>query len=221
MTRNLSNALVLIGAVVTLGAGLGAAQRGWTVPGKSSATGSRTLVARPQAQIVNSANGLYCTPAIENGVDIHDIGGLSAGLHVTVTVAIVQRWIRPGRGSDRGDGGPEGGQHRQDRHLLRQRFRRRQRRNDRLRDTSYGQLPLGRGRLRRCHHRVLSLRGHNTLTHRIASASGVAVVWRMRSCGSDHCKRGVNLPPGWPSAPWRLAQPTAQGCRRCPAEGSR
>jgi hypothetical protein len=86
MTRNLSNALVLIGAVVTLGAGLGAAQRGWTVPGKSSATGSRTLVARPQAQIVNSANGMYCTPAIENGVDIHDIGGLSAGLHVTVTV---------------------------------------------------------------------------------------------------------------------------------------
>ena len=87
MTRNLSNALVLIGAVVTLGAGLGAAQRGWTVPGKSSATaGSRTLVARPQAQIVNSANGLYCTPAIANGVGIHDIGGLSAGLHVTVTV---------------------------------------------------------------------------------------------------------------------------------------
>ena len=88
MTRNLSNALVLIGAVVTLGAGLGAAQRGWTVPGKSSAgTGSSTLVARPQASIVGSANGLYCTPAIENGVAIHDIGGLSAGLHVTVTVA--------------------------------------------------------------------------------------------------------------------------------------
>jgi len=87
MTRNLINALALIGAVVTLGAGLGAAQRGWTVPGKSSATtGSRTLVARPQAQIIGSANGLYCTPNIENGVEMHDIGGLSAGLHVTVTV---------------------------------------------------------------------------------------------------------------------------------------
>ena len=88
MTRNLINALVLIGAVVTLAAGLGAAQRGWTVPGKSSpTTGSRTLAARPQASIVGSANGLYCTPNIENGVDIHDIGGISAGLHVTVTVA--------------------------------------------------------------------------------------------------------------------------------------
>jgi hypothetical protein len=87
MTRNLINALALIGAVVTLGAGLGAAQRGWTVPGKSSATTpSRTLVARPQAQIIGSANGLYCTPNIENGVEIHDIGGVPAGLHVTVTV---------------------------------------------------------------------------------------------------------------------------------------
>jgi len=85
MTRNLINALVLIGAAVTLGAGLGAAQRGWTVPGKSSASG--TLVARPQASIVGSANGIYCTPSIENGVAIHDIGGLPAGLHVTVTVA--------------------------------------------------------------------------------------------------------------------------------------
>jgi len=88
MTRNLINALALIGSVVTVGAGLGAAQRGWTVPGKSSATTrSDTLVARPQASIVGSANGLYCTPSIENGVAIHDIGGLSAGLHVTVTVA--------------------------------------------------------------------------------------------------------------------------------------
>ena len=50
-------------------------------------TRSGTLVARPQASIVGSANGLYCTPNIENGVAIHDIGGISAGLHVTVTVA--------------------------------------------------------------------------------------------------------------------------------------
>ena len=89
MTRNWINGLVVIGAVVTLGAGLVAAQRGWTIPGKSSGRStarSSAVVARPQASIGGAANGVYCTPNTENGVGIHHIGGIPAGLNVTVTV---------------------------------------------------------------------------------------------------------------------------------------
>ena len=89
MTRSWIGGLVVIGAMVTLGAGLGAAQRGWTMLGKSSdrATArSGALVARPQASIGGAANGVYCTPNTENGVGIHDLGGLPAGLRVTATV---------------------------------------------------------------------------------------------------------------------------------------
>ena len=89
MTRKRINGLVVIGAVAILGAGLQAAQRGWTIPGKSSgrsAARSSALVARPQASIGGGANGVYCTPDVENGVGVHDIGGLPAGLSVTVTV---------------------------------------------------------------------------------------------------------------------------------------
>ena len=86
MTRKRINGLVVIGAVVILCAGLQAAQRGWTIPGKSSGARSGALVARPQASIGGGANGVYCTPGVENGVGVHDIGGLPAGLSVTVTV---------------------------------------------------------------------------------------------------------------------------------------
>ncbi len=89
MTRRWIRRIVAIAAVFALGVGLGAAQRGWTMMGKAprgSATRGGALVARPQAAIVGSANGLYCTPATENGVGVHDLGGLSAGLRVTVTV---------------------------------------------------------------------------------------------------------------------------------------
>lgn len=89
MTRKWINGFAVIGALVALGAGLGAAQRGWTMAGKSSGRStarSGAIVVGPQASIVGASNGLYCTPQSENGVGIHDIGGLPAGLHVTVTV---------------------------------------------------------------------------------------------------------------------------------------
>ena len=41
---------------------------------------------RPQASIGSAANGVYCIPDVENGVGIHDLGALPAGLRVTVTV---------------------------------------------------------------------------------------------------------------------------------------
>ena len=89
MTRKWINGLVVIGGVLMLGAALQGAQRGWVMPGKSSGRStvrSGAIVAGPQASITGAANGLYCTPDIENGVGIHDIGGLPAGLHVTVIV---------------------------------------------------------------------------------------------------------------------------------------
>lgn len=89
MTRIWTSRIFMVGAVFALGVGLGAAQRGWTMPGKSpggSTPSSSALVARPQASIVGPANGLYCTPATDNGVGVHDLGGLAAGLRVTVTV---------------------------------------------------------------------------------------------------------------------------------------
>jgi len=89
MTRNWTIGLIGIGAVVMLGAGLQGAQRGWTMPGKSSGRPtmrSGALVARPQASIGGGANGVYCTPITDNGVGIHHIGGIPAGLSVTVTV---------------------------------------------------------------------------------------------------------------------------------------
>ena len=89
MTRKWINGLVVLGAVATLGAVLSAAQRGWTLPGKSSGGStarSSAIVAKPQASIGGAANGVYCTPASDNGVGIHHIGGIPAGLNVTVTV---------------------------------------------------------------------------------------------------------------------------------------
>lgn len=89
MTRKWINGLIVIGSVVILGAGLQGAQRAWSMPGKSSgrsAVRSAALVARPQASIGGGANGVYCTPQTENGVGIHDLGGLPAGLSVTVTI---------------------------------------------------------------------------------------------------------------------------------------
>lgn len=89
MTRNWIGGLVVIGTVVTLGVGLGAAQRGWSMPGKASGrsgTRSGAVVAGPQASIGGAANGVYCVPPTENGVGIHHLGGIPAGLNVTVTV---------------------------------------------------------------------------------------------------------------------------------------
>jgi len=89
VTRNFIGGCVVIGAVLTLGAALGAAQRGWTLPGKPSGsltTRSRAVVARPQASIGGGANGVYCTAQVENSVGIHHLGGIPAGLTVTVTV---------------------------------------------------------------------------------------------------------------------------------------
>jgi hypothetical protein len=88
MTRQWITALVAFVAIAMLGAGLEGAQRGWTMGGKASgrsATGG-ALVAKPQASIGGGANGIYCTPASENGVGVHHLGGLPAGLGVTVTV---------------------------------------------------------------------------------------------------------------------------------------
>jgi len=89
MTRKRINGPVVIGAMVTLGAGLGAAQRGWTMPGKSSGRStarSSAIAARPQASIGGASNGVYCTPNTGNGVGMHHIGGIPAGLNVTATV---------------------------------------------------------------------------------------------------------------------------------------
>jgi hypothetical protein len=89
MRRRWIGRVVAIAAVFAVGVGLGAAQRAWTMAGKSSGrspSSGDALVARPQASIVGPANGLYCTPATDNGVGVHDLGGIPAGLRVTVTV---------------------------------------------------------------------------------------------------------------------------------------
>ena len=80
-----------IGTAVFAAAGLEAAQRGWVLrvkPEASSASTTRAtaLVSRPQAIIGADANGIYCAHQAENGVGIHDIGAIPAGMHVVVTV---------------------------------------------------------------------------------------------------------------------------------------
>jgi hypothetical protein len=47
---------------------------------------SGAVVSGPQASIGGAANGVYCTPPTDNGVGIHHLGGIPAGLSVTVTV---------------------------------------------------------------------------------------------------------------------------------------
>jgi len=78
--------------VVLFTAGMQAQQSGWFMtfkPGvraKAPAGRSGVVKARPQASIGPDANGLYCTSPMENGVGIHDLGGIPAGVHVVVTV---------------------------------------------------------------------------------------------------------------------------------------
>lgn len=78
-------------AGMLLVAGLEAGQRGWVVPLKPSVSAASSaprvaLPAGPRASIGGVANGLYCSSAVENGVSVHDLGALPAGLQVTVTV---------------------------------------------------------------------------------------------------------------------------------------
>ena len=89
MTRQWISGLIGIGCAAMLGVGLEGAQRGWTMGGKASGrstTRGGALVAKPQAAIGGGANGIYCTPDTANGVGVHHLGGLPAGLSVTVTV---------------------------------------------------------------------------------------------------------------------------------------
>ncbi len=86
-------AVLALGAAVFVAAGIDAAQRGWVLPLKAAATPGPMpvmrggfLVARPQAEISGIANGVYCAHPAENGVGIHDLGALPAGMHVVVTV---------------------------------------------------------------------------------------------------------------------------------------
>ena len=91
MKRGLRLAAVFGLSLTLFVAGIEAAQRGWILPLKASAGStpgarSKTLIARPQAAIGGDANGVYCVHPSDNGVGIHDIGALPAGLHVVVTV---------------------------------------------------------------------------------------------------------------------------------------
>jgi len=65
MTRQWITALIVIGGVAMLGAGLEGAQRGWTMGGKASgrsATGGGALVAKPQASIGGGARPVRSGP---------------------------------------------------------------------------------------------------------------------------------------------------------------
>lgn len=91
MGRNWTMASVVATGVLLLVAGLQAGQRAWGVQLKSkagvAASGPRTAwSSSPRASIGALANGLYCGSPFENGVGVHDLGGLPSGLHVTVTV---------------------------------------------------------------------------------------------------------------------------------------
>lgn len=81
---------VLIAGYICMVTSVAAVQRGWLMPLKSLGTSqtARTgvLTVRPQAEIGADANGVYCTPATENGVSLHDLGALPAGVHGSVTV---------------------------------------------------------------------------------------------------------------------------------------
>jgi len=91
MRRRLTGmALIVVGGLLFV-AGIEAGSRAWVVPLKSSATAARiptvaALSVRSAAEIAGPANGLYCGSPVENGVAVHDLGGLPAGLQVTVTV---------------------------------------------------------------------------------------------------------------------------------------
>lgn len=43
-------------------------------------------VVRPRAEIGGGANGLYCTAQWDNGISVHELGFIPAGLNVSVTV---------------------------------------------------------------------------------------------------------------------------------------
>jgi hypothetical protein len=79
----------IIGLVVLFAAGM-EAQRNWVMKLKSSswarATQTRYLVTRPRATVGGEANGIYCTSPVENGVGVHDLGGIPTGMRVVVTV---------------------------------------------------------------------------------------------------------------------------------------
>jgi hypothetical protein len=89
-------ALATIGTAFLVAATVQGAQRGWVLPLKSSA-GARqgAAIVRPQAEIGGQANGIYCTPQTMNGVSVHDLGGLPAGLNVTVTVEAMSEGFDP------------------------------------------------------------------------------------------------------------------------------
>jgi hypothetical protein len=80
-----------LATAVSAAAGIEAAQRGWVMtlktPARSAAAvRSEVLVARPEASISGGANGIYCAHQAENGVGVHDLGAIPAGIHVVVTV---------------------------------------------------------------------------------------------------------------------------------------
>ncbi len=72
-------------------AGVASGSRAWVVPLKPGVGGVRAHVAAglpvtSRVEIAGPANGVYCGSAVENGVGVHDLGGLPAGLSVTVTI---------------------------------------------------------------------------------------------------------------------------------------
>ena len=78
-------------ALVMMTAGFETGQRGWVMPGKSGSHSSLVPRSRPtsaslRAQVGTNANGIYCTPLTENGVGIHHLGSVPAGLHIIVTI---------------------------------------------------------------------------------------------------------------------------------------
>ena len=92
MTTNRLGLLAgLVLGTAVFAAGIEAAQRGWVLRVKPetnsvSATRGAALVSRPEAIIGGDANGIYCAHQAENGVGIHDIGAIPAGMHVVVVV---------------------------------------------------------------------------------------------------------------------------------------
>lgn len=82
--------VIVASGILVLGGVVEGAQRGWTISlkplGSTATTHGVTAIVAPQATIGGPANGIFCTSAVENGVSVQELGGLPAGIHVTVNL---------------------------------------------------------------------------------------------------------------------------------------
>jgi len=52
-------------------------------------------VFRPRAEIGGGANGVYCTNPWDNGISVHELGFIPAGMNVTVTIESFSEGFNP------------------------------------------------------------------------------------------------------------------------------